>query len=160
MRTCWLQYHKRAINGLKKGFFHPYGQIPYTRKKEGREGLYYDKIEDFFSCIIFDMGLCALVCLKIGAPFHIPTMHSCISLNTLAFSLSVRLKQSKNEISLSIILSISFLFIIQIFISTLIAKQVCNVWVNAHYNISRQVCDFLSLWVKIAFVRYVTLKMY
>lgn len=68
------------------------------------------------------MGLGALVCLKIGAPFYIPIMHSCISLKTLAFSLSVRLKQSKNEISLSIILSISFLFIIQIFISTLIAK--------------------------------------
>lgn len=57
------------------------------------------------------MGWGALVCLKIGAPFYMPTMHSCISLNTLAFSLSVRLKQSKNEISLSIILSISFLFI-------------------------------------------------
>ena len=93
------------------------------------------------------MGLGALVCLKICAPFHIPIMRSCISLNTLAFSLSVRLKQSKNEISLSIILSISFLFIIQIFISTLIAHKLARIRKHLCSQITYYVRIFFALWV-------------
>ena len=50
------------------------------------------------------MGLGALVCLKIGAPFYKPTMHSCISLNTLSFSLSVRLKQNNLIVTQEILL--------------------------------------------------------
>ena len=43
--TISIEYRsKRTKSSLRA----THGQIPYTCKKEGREGLYYDKIEDFF----------------------------------------------------------------------------------------------------------------
>ena len=43
--TISIEYRS---NRTKSSLCATYGQIPYTRKKEGRECLYYYKIEDFF----------------------------------------------------------------------------------------------------------------